>query len=132
MTASWLRSLAGTGLLAGAVSAAAAGDVSVNGIDIPRAVSTVESTQEVTEFRAIGQPIQLVPGAKRYAVCVVAASPVAVLDAELPLPDTPSRFVVKVEDGREFANCLLASLKAEGAGGKRRLAYCLRCEDVTL
>ena len=72
------------------------------------------------------------PGAKRYGVCVVATAPVAVLDAELPLGDTPDRFTVKIEDGREFGRCLLASLKTDGSGNKRRLTDCLRCEAVTI
>jgi hypothetical protein len=38
---------------------------------------------------------------------------------------------VQIEDGRTFARCLLASLKTDGGGAKRRLTYCLRCEDVT-
>jgi len=63
-------------------------------------------------------------------VCVAAQAPLTLFDAKLPTSDTPSRFVVKVEDGREFSQCLLASLKTDD-GGKRRLTYCLRCEDVT-
>jgi len=38
---------------------------------------------------------------------------------------------VGVEDGRDFGRCVLASLNADGAGGKRRYVYCLRCEGVT-
>lgn len=109
-----------------------ADDVSINGVVVPKATSTMDETQDVTEFRAGGDPaILLLPGAKRYGVCVVATAPVAVLDAELPLADTPDRFIVKVEDGREFSRCLLASLKADGSGNKRRLTYCLRCENIT-
>lgn len=63
-------------------------------------------------------------------MCVAAQAPLTLFDAKLPTSDTPSRFVVKVEDGREFSQCLLASLKTDD-GGKRRLTYCLRCEDVT-
>ena len=87
----------------------------------------------ICEFRSGGDPaILLLPGAKRYGVCVVASGPVAALDAELPVADTPDRFTVQVEDGRQFGRCLLTSLKAEGSGNKRRLTYCLRCEDVTV
>jgi len=62
---------------------------------------------------------------------VVATAPVAVLDAELPVADTPDRFTVGIEDGRQFSRCLLASLKTDGSGNKRRLTYGLRCENVT-
>jgi imidazole glycerol phosphate synthase subunit HisF len=109
-----------------------ADDVSINGVAVPKATSTMDGTQDVSEFRAGGDPtILLFPGAKRYGVCLVAAAPVAVLDAELPLSDSPDRFTVKTEDGREFSRCLLASLKTDGSGNKRRLTYCLRCENVT-
>jgi len=42
-----------------------------------------------------------------------------------------ARFAVGVEDGRAFGQCLRASLKTEGTGGKRCYAYCLRCEAVS-
>ena len=107
-------------------------DVAVNGVVLAKASSSIDSTQDVLEFRGGGDPsIQLVPSLKRFGVCVISPGPIAALDAELPLDDTPSRFTVRVEDGREFGQCLLASLKAEGSGGKRRLSYCLRCENVT-
>jgi hypothetical protein len=114
------------------LSVACAADVSIDGTVVPRASSTVEATQDVTEFRSGGDPaISLIPGSKRYTVCVITSAPVVVLDAELPLADTPDRFTVGIEDGRQFSRCLLASLKADGSGNKRRLTYCLRCENVT-
>lgn len=107
-----------------------AGNVEINGVPVTRTVATIDSTQDITEFREGGSPnVQLVPGIKRYGVCVMAQGPIAVLDAELPVSDTPSRFTVTVEDGRQFSRCLLASL--ERTTGKRPFAYCLRCEDVT-
>ncbi len=110
----------------------AAAAVTVNGGVVPKASSTIDSTQDVIEVSEGGNPgTLLVPGRKRFGVCVVAPGPIAALDAELPVADTPTRFVVQVEDGRQFSQCLLTSLKAEGAGGKRRLTYCLRCENVT-
>ena len=121
--------LAATGLIAFLARAA---DVSVNGAIVPKATSTIDSTQDITEFRVGGDPaIRLLPASKRYGVCVVAPAPVAVLDGELPVADSPDRFTVQVEDGRTFGRCVLASLKADGSGGKRRFTYCLRCEDVT-
>lgn len=128
-----LLSLAGLVALTGvAGSARAADDVSVNGVVIPRASSTVEITQDLVEFREGGDPNpQVLPGAKRYGVCLATSAPVAVLDAELPRADSATRFIVQIEDGRTFGRCLVASLKTEGSGGKRRLNYCLRCEDVT-
>jgi len=123
------------GLLIAAATLAAGraeAQVAIDGSPVPKASSTIDSTQDVIEFREGGNPnIALVPGLKRFAVCVIAPAPIAALDAELPLGDPPTRFTVRVEDGREFGQCLLANLKAEGAGGKRRLTYCLRCENVT-
>ena len=111
---------------------AAGAEVAVNGAAVPKASSTIDSSQDVVEVQeGGGGGILLVPGRKRYAVCLVAPAPIAALDAELPLGDDVTRFIVKVEDGRQFSQCLLASLKAEGSGGKRRLSYCLRCENVT-
>ncbi len=121
-------------ILASAVvsSAAAAGAVIVGGVVVPKASSTVEITQDVIEVREGGDPNPiLVPGAKRYGVCLVTPAPVAALDAELPRADTVTRMSVQIEDGRTFGQCLVASLKTDGSGGKRRLTYCLRCEDVT-
>jgi hypothetical protein len=107
-------------------------NVALNGTVISKASSTIDSTQDVLELREGGNPnVRLLPGLKRFGVCVISPGPIAALDAELPLDDTPSRFTVRVEDSREFGQCLLASLKAEGSGGKRRLTYCLRCENVT-
>jgi hypothetical protein len=59
------------------------------------------------------------------------AGPVAVVNAELPVGNTPDRFTVGIEDGRESSRCLLGSLKTDGSGNGRRLTYCLRCENVT-
>lgn len=115
--------------LAGPASAA---DVSVNGAAVPKATSTVDITQDIIEFREGGETSpQVVGGAKHYAVCLVTPAPVAALDAELPRADTVTRFSVQIEDARSFGRCLVASLKTEGSGGKRRFTYCLRCEDVT-
>jgi len=119
------------GLLGLAAVAAAA--IAVNGAVVPKATSTVDITQTLIEFREGAETSpQMLPGAKRYGVGVVAPSPIAVLDAELPRADTPTRFSVQIEDGRSFGRCLVASLKTEGSAGKRRLTYCLRCEDVTV
>lgn len=112
-------------------ASANAGGVSVNGTAIPKAVSSIDESQDVTEFRAgTESSIQLVPGLKRYGVCIAAQGPIAILDAEFPLSASASRFTVQVEDGRRFVRCLAASLGGEGKGKKRRLTYCLRCEDV--
>jgi hypothetical protein len=114
------------------LTARAAEQVTVNGVLVPKATSTVEVTQDLVEFREGGDPNpQVLPGAKRYGVCIATAAPVAILDAELPRADAATRMIVQIEDGRSFARCLVASLKTEGSGGKRRLTYCLRCEDVT-
>jgi hypothetical protein len=127
------RLLAAVLLVFGAASAArAAGDVAINGSVVPKATSAVEFTQDLIDFREGGDPNpQVLPGAKHYGVCVVTPAPIAVLDAELPRADGATRMTVQIEDGRTFVRCLVASLKTEGAAAKRRLTYCLRCEDVT-
>jgi hypothetical protein len=111
---------------------ASAGDVEVNGVAISKAATTMEATQDIVEFRDGGDPvIRLIPASKRFAVCVVTQARMPVFDAELPVADTPDRFTIKTEDGREFARCLLAGLKVDSPADKRRYSYCLRCEDVT-
>ncbi|MEO6025426.1 MAG: hypothetical protein ABIR79_00980 [Candidatus Binatia bacterium] len=108
-------------------------DVTVNGAVVPKATSAVEITQALIEFREGGETSpQVLPGAKRYGVCIVTPSPVGVLDTELPHADSATRLSVQIEDGRSFGRCLVASLKTEGSASKRRLTYCLRCEDVTV
>lgn len=123
-----------TGVLA--PSALASGDgVALNGTPIPYATASIDATIEVSEFRDGSDPlvVRLVPGTKRYGVCIKARSPVAALDAELPLSDTPDRFTVRLEDGREFGACVLESLKLEPNSTSRRgYEYCLRCESVAL
>jgi len=110
----------------------AAGDVTINGGVVPKASSTIDFTQDLIDFREGGDPNpQVLAGAKHYALCVLTPAPVAVLDAELPRADSATRMTVQIEDGRTFARCLLASLKTDGSGAKRRFTYCLRCEDVT-
>lgn len=59
--------------------------------------------------------VHLISEPKRYTVRDVARAPIAVLDAELPVADVLNQFVVQVEDGREFSNCLMESLKTTAA-----------------
>lgn len=118
------------------------GHVMVNGTSLPYAVSFIDATVEVVEFRDGSNPnvVKLIPGAKRYTVCIASRVPVRVFDEELPVADTPDRFTVRVEDGRELSGCVLAGLKqAERPVERTRerrigslYRYCLRCEDVTL
>ncbi|MCC6849030.1 MAG: hypothetical protein IT294_11060 [Deltaproteobacteria bacterium] len=110
-----------------------AADVAIDGVVVPKAKVTMEITQDVIEFRTGTDPNpQVLPGAKRYGVCVLAAAPVAALDAELPRGDTATRLTVQAGDGRTFVRCLVTGLETEGAGAKHQLKYCLRCEDVTI
>ena len=119
-----------------------AGRVSVNGTPLRHAVSFIDATVEVTEFRDGTNPnvVKLIPGAKRYTVCIVSKEPLKMFDAELPVADTPDRFTLMVEDGREFSSCLLTGLKQlqkpKGRIHEGRASllykYCLRCEDITV
>jgi hypothetical protein len=120
-------------LAACAGSPAGSAAVTIDGTHVPRAISMLDLTIDVGEFREGGAPdlVHLIPTAKRYGVCIVARDPVAVLDAVFPASAAAARFEVTVEDGRSFSKCLARSLKGEGEGRNRRLTYCLRCEDVT-
>ena len=120
-------------LAPGALSDGGAGVV-LNGTPIPYSTASVDATIEVAEFRDGSDPlvVRLVPGTKRYGVCIASRSPVALLDAELPLSDTPDRFRVRIADGREFGGCVLESLKLEPHSTSwRGYEYCLRCESLT-
>ena len=113
------------------------GGVVLNGELIPYSSASVDATIEVSEFRDGNDPlvVRLVPGTKRYGVCIVARGPVALLDAELPIPDSPDRFSVRIEDRREFGSCLLESLKLQRgpfSTSRPGYEYCLRCESLAL
>jgi hypothetical protein len=115
-----------------AAAAAATGAVTLDGTALPKARSTIDARVDITEFRQGGDPaIRLLPGPKRYTACIVTPAPVSALDAVLPLGAPSPRFRVGVEDGRVFSDCLLASLAGDWHGHKRRLTYCLRCENVS-
>lgn len=116
--------------------------VVLNGLPLFQAVSSLKATVDLVEYRDGSDPdvVRLLPGPKRFTVCILSRGPVKMLDAELPLADVPDRFTVEVEDGRELSGCLLAEagrgeppvrdrLHAARDGAAYR--YCLRCEDVT-
>lgn len=118
-------------VLAIAAGRAPAADVTLNGTEIARATSTMSVHVDVTEFRDGGSLCaQLIRGCAKPTVCVNAPAPVAALDAQLA-GAAPAKFTVGVEDGRHFAQCVLASLDTTGAASKRRYAYCLLCEGIT-
>jgi len=122
--------------------AAAAGQVLVNGMPLPRALASIDASIDVTEFRDGNDPtiVRLIAGSKRYGVCVLTPDPVGVFDAELPVADSADHFAIVVEDGREFSSCLMQSLNmVERPQGRMRNSepfqaykYCLRCENVTV
>ena len=66
------------------------GGVVLNGALIPHSTASVDATIEVSEFRDGNDPlvVRLVPGTKRYGVCIVARGPVALLDAASTFPTT--------------------------------------------
>lgn len=110
--------------------------VAVDGIVVPKSFSSFEGAREVIEHKVIGddnvERILALPGRRAlFGVCVITPTRVATLDAELQTQSGgPVRFKIRVEDGREFTQCLYRSLKAEGKGSKRSLTYCLACEEV--
>ena len=89
----------------------------------------------MTEYRdgTGGGCPRLIPGCVHAQVCVTAPGSVPVLDCQLDQANGigSTRFTVGVEDGRQFLRCLLANLRADGVGAKRRYVYCLGCEAVT-
>ena len=125
-----LRFLAATACLLVANTAANAA-VTLNGAALAHAEARPDVTIAITEVRENGGPvIRLAPGIKRYGVSLVTRSPVAVLEAELPISSTSARFSVGA-DGRTFRNCVVASLASDPQDSER-LVYALRCEDVTI
>jgi hypothetical protein len=103
--------------------------VTLNGAVVPGAQSSIDITVDITEFRQGGSPgATLLARGKHYHVSILTDRPVAVLDAELPVAATGTRFTVVVEDGREFLRCLVAGLRSGPAPGS--LVYKLQCEDM--
>jgi hypothetical protein len=105
--------------------------VTLNGTALPQADARPDVTVGIVELRENGDPvIRLVPGLKRYGVSVVSKSPIATLEAELPVTSASARFSVGA-GGRTFRNCLVASLASDPLDNER-LVYALRCEGVTI
>jgi len=125
--------LVGTGVRTAV--AGAAGTVTLDGMIVPKAMSSINASIDVTEFRdgTGGGCPRLLPGCARAQVCLNSPGLVAPLDAQLDQSNGISqvRFTVGVEDGRQFARCLLVKLTVEGAGARRRYVYCLDCEGMT-
>jgi hypothetical protein len=125
-----LRFLAVTACLV-AANAAANAAVTLNGTALPQADVRPDVTVAIVEVRDGGDPvIRLLPGLKRYGVSIVSKSPVAALEAELPISSTSARFSVGA-GGRTFRSCLVASLGIDPQDGER-LVYTLRCVGVTI
>jgi hypothetical protein len=108
----------------------AAADVTLDGVSVPGAVSSMTIEVDVTEFRDGGEPDQcprLIAGCAHPQVSLATPKRVAVLDAQLT-GAASAQFTVGVEDGRFFHNCVVKSLEAMG---KRRYRYGLACEGVS-
>lgn len=116
--------------VAGAPAVTRAAEVTLDGAVIPKATSTMSIPVDITEFREIGSCPLLIPGCPKPTVCITAPSAVAALDGQLAGAPA-ARFSVGVEDGRVFAQCVLASLDTDTPGPRRRYVYCLRCEGVS-
>jgi hypothetical protein len=113
------------------VNAAANAAVTLNGTALPHADARPDVSVAIVEVRDGGDPvIRLATGIKRYGVFIASRSPVAALEAELPISSTSARFTVGA-GGRTFRNCVLASLSTDPQDGER-LVYALRCEGVTI
>ena len=108
----------------------AAADVTLDGVLVPSAVSSMTIEVDVTEFREGGEPNQcprLIAGCAHPQVTLHTPERVTVLDAQLT-GATSAQFTVGVEDGRLFHNCVVKSLEARG---KRRYHYGMACEGVS-
>ena len=85
---------------------------------------------------------RLLADCKHYGVCINSPTAIAVLDAVLPQSATSTRFLVGVEDGRQFSQCLLSTVNTvnTSVGGgpdhfdnpTRPYTYCFKCEDVAV
>ncbi len=117
---------------AGAVAAAAgAAEVTLDGVVVPQASSTMSIEVGITEFREGGEQCpRLLPGCPTLSVCIAAPAPVASLDAQLA-GAAAARFAVGVEDGRAFARCVPTSLETKGGRQRKQYEYCLRCEGLS-
>jgi hypothetical protein len=108
----------------------AAAGVTLDGVPVPKGVSSMTIEVVVTEFREGGEPNQcarLIAGCAHPQVSLHTPKRVAVLDAQLT-GAASVLFTVGVEDGRLFHNCVLNSLEARG---KRRYHYGMVCEGVS-
>lgn len=113
---------------AGAVGAA---EVTIDGVVVPRASSTLRIDVGITEFREGGEQCpRLLPGCPKLAVCVTAPAPIASLDAQLA-GAAATRSNVGVEDGRLFSRCVPESLETSGGRIRKQYEYCLRCEALS-
>jgi hypothetical protein len=122
MTAAFAATMAAT---------AGAAEVTLDGVAIPRASSTMSIDVGITEFRDGGEQCpRLIAGCPNLKVCIGAPARLASLDAQLA-GAAPARFSVGVEDGRSFAQCVPASLETRGPRQRKHYEYCLRCEGLT-
>jgi hypothetical protein len=118
-------------LAVAAAASAGAAEVTLDGVVIPQASTTMSIDVPITEFREGGEQCpRLLPGCPKLEVCIAAPAPVALLDAQLA-GAAPARFGVGVEDGRTFARCVPASLETKGGRQRKHYEYCLRCEGLT-
>ena len=116
---------------AAAAATAGAAEVTLDGVVIPQASSTMSIEVGITEFRDGGEQCpRLLPGCPKLGVCIAAPAPVASLDAQLA-GAAPARFAVGVEDGRTFGRCVPTSLDTKSSKHRRQYEYCLRCEGLT-
>jgi hypothetical protein len=70
----------------------------------------------------------LVPGPRRFAVCLVSQARIAPLDPGLLTLDPKiQRHEVRTEEGIGFKGCLVSGLRTRGPARGRSYTYCLRC-----
>jgi hypothetical protein len=121
----------GSAALILAATAAGAADVTLDGVAIPNASTTIDVSVGITEYREGGEQCpRLLPGCAKLAVCVATPAPLASLDAQLA-GAAPARFAVGAEDGRVFSRCVPESLETKGGKFLKQYRYCLRCEGLT-
>ena len=110
---------------------ARAAEVTLDGVVVPQASSTMSIDVAITEYReGTEQCPRLLSGCPTLGVCIASPAPVASLDAQLA-GAAPARFTVGVEDGRAFSRCVPASLETKGGRLRKQYEYCLRCEGLS-
>ena len=97
--------------------------------------SRFDITVEIKDLRdiATGAAAPLKPGLPKFDLCLKSSARIVPLDYLLreQTMARPDNTTIETEDKFVFSKCVVASIKAAGAGKDRRINYCLRCQSMT-